>query len=186
RAHPGGDDRRQRGEGTSADVGEHQPVLPRDLPHGPRAGLDRHARRPGVAVLDVGCGSGVLSVAAAVLGAGPVVAVDVDPVAVEATRRAAGVAGVAVDASTRPVAEVLGEYGLVLANIGAGALTTLAPVVVARVGPGGTLVLAGLLAAQAAAVAATYEREGLSLVEITERDGWASPEFLRKSTISRA
>jgi ribosomal protein L11 methyltransferase len=141
---------------------------------------------PGVAVLDVGCGSGVLAVAAAVLGAEPVVAVDVDPVAVEATRRAAEAAGVTVRASSRPLGEVSGDFGLVLANIGAGALTALAPAIAARVAAGGTLVLAGLLPAQAAAVGASYEREGLSLVEITERDGWASPEFLRKSTISRA
>jgi ribosomal protein L11 methyltransferase len=142
--------------------------------------------RPGVAVLDVGCGSGVLAVAAAVLGASPVVAVDVDPVAVEVARRAAEASGVVVEADVTPVGEVRGRFGLVLANIGAGALTALAPAVAARVGDGGALVLAGLLTAQAASVAGAYEREGLSLVEITERDGWASPEFLRKSTISRA
>jgi ribosomal protein L11 methyltransferase len=139
----------------------------------------------GTAVLDVGCGSGVLAVAAAVLGAGPVVAVDVDPVAVDATRRAAQAAGVAVEASTTPVGELAGAFDLVLANIGAATLTGLAPAIASRVAMGGTLVLAGLLATQAGAVAAAYEQEGLSLVEITARDGWASPEFLRKSTISR-
>jgi ribosomal protein L11 methyltransferase len=136
----------------------------------------------GVAVLDVGCGTGVLAVAAAVLGASPVVAVDVDPVAVAATNAAATAAGVVVDASTTPVGEVPGRFDLVVANIGARTLVALAVDVGGRVAPGGRLVLAGLLVDQCPAVVAAYEGEGLTLVATAERDGWASPEFLRKST----
>jgi ribosomal protein L11 methyltransferase len=139
---------------------------------------------PGVAVLDVGCGSGVLALAAATLGSAPVVAVDTDPVAAAATRAAAGAAGLAVDASTRPVGELTGRFEVVVANIGAATLRALAPAIAARVAPGGRLVLAGLLVEQVPDVAVTYEAEGLELIDVGERDGWASPSFLGKSTFS--
>jgi ribosomal protein L11 methyltransferase len=139
---------------------------------------------PGRSVLDVGCGSGVLALAAAALGAGPVVAVDTDPVAVAATASAARAAGLSVDASDRPVGEVPGRFDLVLANIGARALRELAPAIAARVAPGGRVVLAGLLAEQVPDVAEAYLAEGLELVAVGERSGWASPRFLGKSTFS--
>jgi ribosomal protein L11 methyltransferase len=142
--------------------------------------------RPGVAVLDVGCGSGVLGLAAAALGAAPVVAVDVDPVAVSATAASAVAAGLAVDASTRPVGELTGRFELVVANIGAATLRALAPAIAARVAPGGRLVLAGLLVEQVPEVAVAYAAEGLDLIEVGERDGWATPSFLGKSTFSTA
>jgi ribosomal protein L11 methyltransferase len=142
--------------------------------------------RPGVAVLDVGCGSGVLAMGAAALGAAPVVAVDTDPVAVAATVASASAAGLVVDASTRPVGELTGHFDLVVANIGAAALRALAPAVAARVAPGGRLVLAGLLVEQVPEVAVAYEAEGLELIAVGERDGWASPSFLGKSTFSGA
>ena len=141
---------------------------------------------PGVAVLDVGCGSGVLALGAAALGAAPVVAVDADPVAVAATAASAIAAGLGVDASTRPVGELTGRFDLVVANIGAAALRALAPAIAARVAPGGRLVLAGLLVEQVPEVALTYEAEGLALIGVGERGGWASPSFLGKSTFSGA
>jgi len=70
----------------------------------------------------------------------------------------------------------------VLANIGAATLVALAPAIAGRVGPGGCLVLAGLLAEQVRDVVAVYEGEGLDLREVGERSGWATPVFLRKST----
>lgn len=140
--------------------------------------------RPGTAVLDVGCGSGVLALAAAALGAAPVVAVDTDPVAVAATAAAAEAAVLRVEASGRPVGEVTGEFELVVANIGARALRELAPAIAARVAPGGRLVLAGLLVEQVPEVAEAYRAEGLELEVVGERSGWASPRFLVKSTFS--
>jgi len=138
----------------------------------------------GVAVLDVGCGSGVLALAAAVLGASPVVAVDTDPVAVHATRSAAAAAGVAVDASSTPVGDVAGDFGLVVANIGARALTVMAPAIAGRLAAGGTLVVAGLLADQVPEVARAFEAEGLRPGTVEVQDGWASAVFFRKSTTS--
>lgn len=113
--------------------------------------------RPGAAVLDVGCGSGVLAVAAARLGAGPVVAVDIDPAAVEATGANAAANGVAdrveihlVGAPGSRAVEcigpaLLGSFDVVVANIGAAALVALAPDLVGRVAPGAAVVFSGFL-----------------------------------------
>ena len=97
-------------------------------------------------VLDVGCGSGVLASAAARLGAARVVAIDVDPHAVEVTAANADRNGVTVEASTTPLAEVGGAFDLVLANLGGSEVVRdLGPALAARVAPGGALVVGGLL-----------------------------------------
>ena len=124
----------------------------------------------GGGVLDVGCGSGVLAVAAARLGARSVDAVDVDPDAVQATMANAARNGVAVRVSRASAADVSGTYDLVVANIGAGVLIEHAATVVERVGAGGHLVLAGMLDDRADEVAAAYG----TAVEVERRsdDGW--------------
>lgn len=128
----------------------------------------------GEAVLDVGCGSGVLAVAALRLGAATAVAVDVDPVAVEVTEDNARRNGVAhrMAASTTPVDEVEGTFDLVLANIGASVLVGLAPDLMERSRPGATLVLSGVLVDRAETVLASYPG---SLVEaLPTDDGWGA------------
>jgi ribosomal protein L11 methyltransferase len=102
----------------------------------------------GRTVLDVGCGSGILALVALRLGAARAVAVDVDPDAVAVTRENAQRNALAdrVDASETPVGEVAGTFPVVLANIESGTLVELAPALVARVAPGGRLVLSGILA----------------------------------------
>jgi ribosomal protein L11 methyltransferase len=97
--------------------------------------LERHVTA-GCSVLDYGCGSGILAIAAARLGAGPVAGVDIDPQAVEAARANAernGVAALFAD-SAEPVA---GEYDVVVANILSNPLRVLAPAICAHVRPGG-------------------------------------------------
>ena len=130
--------------------------------------------RPGMGVLDVGCGSGVLAVAAAALGAERVVALDIDDEAVRVTRRNAEANGVAdrVTVSTTPVTEVDGDFDLVLANIGAATLIELAGSLVDRVAPAGALTLSGLLADRRDDVLAAYP-DMVVAAEIIE-DGWCT------------
>lgn len=135
--------------------------------------VDRWAR-PGTSVLDVGCGSGVLAVAAARLAAGPVVAVDVDPAAVAATLAAAAANDVAVDARLGTVADVDGRFDLVLANVGAGVAIDAARELAGRTAPGGRVVVAGLYADRAADVASALEAVGLAFVEQHVLGGWAA------------
>ncbi len=98
-------------------------------------------------VLDVGSGTGVLGVAALLLGAGTLVALDVDPEAVAATRRAVELNGVADRATVLdgPVSAVTGTFELVLANLLVPIIEELGPELVARVAPGGAIVVGGLL-----------------------------------------
>jgi ribosomal protein L11 methyltransferase len=135
--------------------------------------------RPGVTVLDVGCGSGVLAVAAAALGAGRVVAVDIDDEAVRATRRNAEANGAAdrIAVSTTPVTGVDGRFDLVLANIGAATLVELAGPLVDRVAHQGTLVLSGLLADRRDEVMAAYPQVVVD-TEVVD-DGWCTLTFVR-------
>jgi ribosomal protein L11 methyltransferase len=129
--------------------------------------------RPGQSVLDVGCGSGVLSVAACVLGAGSVTALDIDPVALAATSSNAAANGVAdrLSVTGSPVTSVQGCYDVVLANIGASVLRELAPALAERVADGGWLALSGLLEDQWAEVAGMVVGE---LEEVLHEEGWAT------------
>jgi ribosomal protein L11 methyltransferase len=110
--------------------------------------LARPHVRPGTTVLDVGCGSGVLSVVACVLGASSAVGIDIAPAAVAVTQANAAANGVGarVTVSTTPLADVVGQYDLVLANILAPALIELAPHLRRVMAPGATLIISGILA----------------------------------------
>ncbi|MCW5611049.1 MAG: 50S ribosomal protein L11 methyltransferase [Rubrivivax sp.] len=120
-------------------------------------------------VLDYGCGSGILAIAAALHGAKAVDAVDIDPAAVQATKDNAARNGVALAAGLPDA--VRGPYGVVLANILATPLKLLAPLLAAQVAPGGWLVLAGILDRQADEVAAAYAPL-LTLQAVDHEDGW--------------
>lgn len=133
-----------------------------------------------LAVLDVGCGSGILSVTAALLGAASVVAVDVEEEAVRVTRSNAEANGVGekVVASTAPVAEVEGRFDLGLVNVTAGVHAEVGPGVAPLVRPGGRLLLAGLLPGQWRHVARAYP--GTSVVRRPELDGWEGVVLARR------
>lgn len=109
-------------------------------------------------VLDVGCGSGILSIAAILLGAESAVAIDIDPDAVVVARRNACLNGVdrQVFASSRPLCDVEGTYDVVLANIETRALVGMADALRQRVRPGGYLVLSGILRDEREALVAAY------------------------------
>jgi ribosomal protein L11 methyltransferase len=120
--------------------------------------------RPGDRVLDVGTGSGILSLAAVGLGASEILAVDVDPVAVDAAR-----ANVELNHLSDCVRVAEGsvdvadgwQFDVVIANIIARIILELAPELIARTRPGGTLVLAGVFADRAAEVQAALARLGV-------------------------
>ena len=125
--------------------------------------------QPWSRVLDYGCGSGVLAIAAAMHGASSVDAVDIDPAAVAATQANARSNGVALDAALPDAAR--GLYPLVLANILAAPLKLLAPLLCAHVEPVGDLVLAGILERQADELKTAYAPWMAIEVRDTE-DGW--------------
>ena len=120
-------------------------------------------------VLDYGCGSGILAIAAALHGAQRVDAVDIDPGAVESTRANALANGVALQATLPNAAQ--GEYALVLANILATPLKLLAPLLCGHVANGGDLVLSGILERQAEELTAAYA-PWLALSVTDREDGW--------------
>lgn len=129
---------------------------------------------PGAEVIDYGCGSGVLAIAAARLGARDAQAFDIDPQALVATRDNAAanhvenVVRVLEDAAT-----LRAPVDVVLANILAGTLVELAPRLCGLLRPGGQLVLAGILKQQVHEVRAGFAR-WIDLAVFAERDGWSA------------
>jgi ribosomal protein L11 methyltransferase len=121
-------------------------------------------------VLDYGCGSGILAIAAALHGGRGVDAVDIDPAAVAATQANALANGVAVQAALPDAAA--GVYPLVLANILATPLKLLAPLLAGHLAPGAALVLAGILERQAGELQAAYAAASLALAVAGADDGW--------------
>jgi len=124
----------------------------------------------GCTLLDYGCGSGILAIAAARLGAARVAGVDIDPQAVEAARANAernGVTALFAD-SAQPVA---GEYDLVVANILSNPLRVLAPAICAHVRSGGRLALSGILREQADEIIAIYA-QWLPMQVADVREDW--------------
>ena len=127
------------------------------------------AARPWARVLDYGCGSGILAVAAALHGAREVQAVDIDPAAVEATRANARANGAMLEAGLP--AQASGEHTVVLANILATPLKLLAPLLCGHVAPGGHLVLAGILERQHEEISQAYS-PWIELAVTDTEEGW--------------
>ncbi|AZY50342.1 50S ribosomal protein L11 methyltransferase [Bordetella avium] len=124
----------------------------------------------GADLLDYGCGSGILAIAARKLGAGDTTAVDIDPQAVQSTRDNAEVNQVSL-AAELPEGLADGQFRVVVANILSNPLKVLAPMLAGRVAPGGDLVLSGVLERQAQEVAAAYA-PWLAMSVWRARDGW--------------
>ncbi len=135
--------------------------------------LDAHLQ-PGSTVIDYGCGSGVLAIAAAKLGARAVDAFDIDPQALIATRDNSAANGVTAlvrihDRATNLPAQV----DIVVANILAGTLIDLAQQLCEHLAPGGRLILAGILKQQVHEVRVGF-RSWLDLEVFAEKDGWSA------------
>lgn len=123
-----------------------------------------------LSVLDYGCGSGILAIAAAKFGAGPVVGVDIDPDAVLATEANAAANDVTVQAGL-PDKVADAQFDIVVANILSAPLKLLAPAIAAHVKPGGWLVLSGILDRQAEELIAAYAPYCALQIDKT-LDGW--------------
>ncbi|MDB5526441.1 MAG: prmA [Rhizobium sp.] len=136
--------------------------------------------------LDLGTGSGVLAIAAHLLARVPVVATDIDPVAVRVAQQNVRINGIAngIHLATAPgfhhtVFRDHGPFDLIIANILARPLMKLAPELVRHLSPNGTVILSGILSAQRWKVIAAYNGAGLRHARTTWMNGWVTIE-LRK------
>lgn len=108
--------------------------------------VERHCRaHPGGSVLDVGTGTGVLAIVAALSGAGSVTGIDVDPIAIAAARRNARLNGARARLETTPLSAIAGTFELVVANLEAPVLLALAADLARCTAPGGALVVTGFI-----------------------------------------
>jgi ribosomal protein L11 methyltransferase len=143
----------------------------------------------GASVFDVGSGSGILAVGAALLGAGPVRAVDTDSIAVESTRENSARNGVTVNATqgSLPIAD--GPFDLVFANLVAGLLVPLASELAATVRPGdgtpgssGRLLASGIFVDREPEVRRAFAAAGLRVVKRDQETDWVALDIERPRT----
>ncbi|MBI4570792.1 MAG: 50S ribosomal protein L11 methyltransferase [Chloroflexi bacterium] len=145
---------------------------------------------PGAAVLDAGSGSGILSIAAALLGAGRVDAVDIDPFAVRATEENAARNGVEAHVcaaqgslgSAWPFRPPPADYDLVLANLSGRLVRELALPLVEALRPEGVALVSGIIAEQEAASRRALQRAGGRIIDMRGEDGWRLLVVARAAT----
>jgi ribosomal protein L11 methyltransferase len=144
--------------------------------------LDGHLP-PGAEVLDFGCGSGILALAAARLGAGHVTAYDIDPQALLATGQNAAANGLsALISLCTSSTDLPARTDIILANILAGTLEALAGDFAGRLASGGRLLLAGILADQADAVTGAYA-PWFDMKLAGQRQDWIALEGIRSGDV---
>jgi ribosomal protein L11 methyltransferase len=142
---------------------------------------ERAARGPLGRTLDVGCGSGILSIAAVKLGATRVLGVDIDPIAIEATVANArhNRVGRRIRAREGSIPTDEGPFDTVLANLIAGILVELAPKLAAELVPGGTLITSGIFIDREPAVREALEAAGFRLTNRWHESDWVALEAIR-------
>ena len=131
--------------------------------------------RAGASVLDLGCGSGILAIAASLLGAGRVLAIDIDPQAVKAAAENAAANSVAVDVregSLSADAAPAERFDIVVANISGVALERLAGAIAAALNGGGRLIASGFLEDRVDGLSAVFSAAGLSVERVVEDGVW--------------
>ena len=137
--------------------------------------LEQQTHLQNQSLLDYGCGSGILAIAAAKLGCNPVIGTDIDPQAMIAARSNAEINHTTIrfvlPNEDAPELAAETKYDIVMANILANPLQVLAPALVNKMKVGGRIVLSGVLARQAEEVIATYS-QWLQLSIWKESEGW--------------
>jgi ribosomal protein L11 methyltransferase len=137
--------------------------------------LEQQTHLQNQSLLDYGCGSGILAIAAAKLGCNPVIGTDIDPQAMVAARSNAEINHTTIrfvlPNEDAPELAAETKYDIVMANILANPLQVLAPALVNKMKVGGRIVLSGVLARQAEEVIATYS-QWLKLSIWKESEGW--------------
>jgi len=132
--------------------------------------------RPPGRMFDLGTGSGILAIAGAFLGIGDILAVDIDPVAVEVA--SLNVSSNAVDdrvtVAGGSVEAAEGLYDIITANLSASVLERLAPEITGHLAPGGSLIISGILEEEQAGVAEAFTRCGLRVEKILKEKVWAA------------
>jgi ribosomal protein L11 methyltransferase len=139
-----------------------------------------HNLEPGASLIDYGCGSGILAIAARRLGAAKVTGVDIDAQALQASRYNAKQNGVEAGfvSTDEPGIEAA---DVVIANILSGPLKVLAPLLAGLTHTGGHLVLSGILEAQASELTSIYQ-QWFEMLPVASRDGWVRLEGVRLPT----
>lgn len=140
---------------------------------------------PGCRVYDLGCGSGILSIAALLLGAGEAIGVDVDPMAVSVSAENAALNDFGEDRYRAYAADIGTDIAfmerlaadpcdLLLANIVSDVLIALAPKAARLVSAEGSMVCSGIIDERLSAVRGAMEQAGFTVTELTSRDGWSA------------
>ena len=138
--------------------------------------------KPGMRLADLGCGSGILSIAALLLGAGEAFACDIDEKAVDIAYANAALNGVGKDRYTVRAGDILtdaglqselgGGYDIVVANIVADVILALAPAAGRLLKPGGRFIASGIIDEREAEVRGALERHGFTVLEASRSEGW--------------
>lgn len=143
--------------------------------------------RGGDKVLDLGCGSGILSIAAVLLGADKVTAVDISQNSVETAKENASKNNIPAESYRAYCGDIIGDnalvekigggFDIIAANIVADVLIAMSPIFEKFLKKGGTLILSGIITERADEVIEAVKSKGYALVEIREKDGWAAVSF---------
>ena len=140
---------------------------------------------PETTLLDVGCGSGILSIIALMYGAKKAVGTDLDPCAVEAVRQNMETNGIRKEDFTMMIGNIITEkevqdkvgylcYDIVVANILADVLVELTPVITAQMKPGAVYITSGIIREKEETVVKAVRQAGLTIVEVTKQGEWVS------------
>ena len=130
-------------------------------------------------MLDLGCGSGILSIGAKMVGAGETLAIDIDPIAVEVAKENITRNNVEVKTAVGDVLELQLEsrWDIVVSNIISATLINLAPDAAYALRPGGKWIVSGIITQNWSDVKKAAEKSGFTYIEHREEDGWNAGVF---------